>query len=182
MTDKGLYPWMTPHPTPALMAPPATPLAAPPPGSTCPARVAVAAQGARILVVDAERLNRSALEDFLRAAGFAVIEFTADGIPGLGQLRDDLPDLVLLDLPPDAAAGSAPTAPAALLQAMQHDRRLREVPVIVLTSHADLAQRLAALQCGAADFLVTPSDPRAGREDARRPAGPHRCADRAAEP
>ena len=114
------------------------------------------ASGARVAVVDAERLNRSALEDFLRAAGFAVIEFTASGIPSLQQLRDDLPELVLLDLPP----GTAGAAPSALLQAMQQDRRLREVPVIVLTSHADLSQRLTALQCGAADFLVTPIDPR----------------------
>ena len=112
---------------------------------------------ARVAVVDAELLNRAALEDFLRASGYAVASPAGPGWPDLQRLRDELPDLVLLDLPPDAAASAAPLA---LLRQWQQDRHLRAVPVIVLTAHADLPQRLAALEAGATDFLVTPIDSR----------------------
>ena len=107
---------------------------------------------ANIVVIDDEPLNTAALVEFLRAAGYRQVTGLSGADVTAQALRDEQPDLLLLDL------GAAPARAFDVLHWMQDDRVLRHVPVIVLTADRDLPSRLHALELGAADCLVKPID------------------------
>lgn len=99
-----------------------------------------------ILVVDDEVQIRRLLRLTLEAAGFAVRE-AATGQLGLDEVVRRAPDLLVLDMGlPD-------------LGGLEVLRRLREwsrVPVLVLTVRAAEADKVAALDAGADDYLTKP--------------------------
>lgn len=103
---------------------------------------------ARILVVDDEPWVRDLLCEFLRAEGYTVTQAaTAD--EAFGALRQDSPDLVLLDIGlPD-------------IDGLDVLRRLRAADpglgVIILTGNQDVVLARAGLQIGAVDCLFKPS-------------------------
>ncbi len=92
--------------------------------------------------VDIGKLLKLELED----AGFAVTHCDS-GIRGLSAIREQNPDLVVLDLGlPDL--GGAEIA-----------RRLRqtsEIPIIILTAADDVATKVEMLNSGADDYLAKP--------------------------
>ncbi len=140
----------TPPPAPAasLRRRRARPDAAPPAGA------AQARADASLVIVDDEALNSEPLAAFLRGVGYLRIAILRFDEATAQTLSDEQPDLVLLGLALNPANGFG------LLGAMQADRTLRHVPVIALTSEDDRANRLRALELGAADFLVRPVDAR----------------------
>ncbi len=103
----------------------------------------------RLLVVDDERLIRWSLEQTLEKAGYEVA--TAEtGAAALAALRDEPPDLVLLDLKlPD-------------LDGLQVLRQIRElqprVQVVIMTAYADVGTAVEAMRLGAYDYLPKPID------------------------
>jgi diguanylate cyclase (GGDEF)-like protein len=109
--------------------------------------------GSRVVIVDDEPLNSAELEAFLRSLGYRHVVTVAPGAETLDALRDERPDLVLLDL--------ALRQPSAfdVLGWMRTDRLLRHVPVVVITERDERPNRLRALQLGAGDYLVKPIDP-----------------------
>ena len=112
-----------------------------------------AGANARIVIVDEEPLNSAELEAFLRPLGYQHVVALTPAQATLDALRDEWPDVVLLELTlrePNAFA---------LLGWMKADRALRNVPVIVIATHDDRSNRLRALKLGAAEFLVKPIDP-----------------------
>ncbi len=114
--------------------------------------LALAPAQAGIVVIDDEPLNSTALVEFLHGAGYHRVTSLLGPEATLRALRDELPDLLLLEL------GSSQPDAFELMQQMQADSLLRRVPVIVLTAQHDRASRLRALELGAADFLVKPVD------------------------
>ena len=121
-------------------------------GAALWADAARAPADASIVVVDDEPLNTAALADFLRGAGYRRVLSLSASAATPQALRDEQPDLVLLELALNQADAFD------VLRWMQADRLLRHVPVIVLTAQDELADRLRALELGAADFLVKPID------------------------
>ena len=119
---------------------------------TSPAEPQLGAR-ARIVVVDDEPLNSAELEAFLRSLGFQHVVAVAPGADMLDMLRDERPDLILLEL-----ALREPTA-FDVLGWMNTDRLLRHVPVIAITAQDEREERLRALKLGASDYLVKPIDP-----------------------
>ncbi len=113
---------------------------------------AAGAAGPGIVVIDDEPLNTVSLTELLCGAGYGRIQVLAGDEATIQVLRDEQPDLVLLDLAPAA------TSPYELLRLLRADRLLRHVPVIALASHDDRASRLRALDLGATDYLVKPVD------------------------
>jgi two-component system, OmpR family, KDP operon response regulator KdpE len=101
---------------------------------------------ARILVVDDEPQIRKFLRISLGAYGYEVIE-AARGEEGIGKCATESPDLVILDLGlPD-------------LDGQQVIARIREwskVPIIVLSVRAAEAEKVAALDAGAEDYVTKP--------------------------
>ena len=114
---------------------------------------ASACADARIVIVDDEPLNSTQLETFLGTLGYKHVVILAPGQATPDSLRDERPDLVMLEL--------TLLEPGAfdILAWIKTDRSLRDVPVIVTTSQDDRPSRLRALKLGAADFLVKPIDP-----------------------
>ncbi len=112
-----------------------------------------ACTGARIAIVDDEPLNSAELEAFLRSLGYRHVVSVASGADTLDALRDERPDLILLDI--------ALRQPSAfdILGCMNADRLLRHVPVVVITERDERPNRLRALELGAGDYLVKPIDP-----------------------
>jgi diguanylate cyclase len=108
---------------------------------------------ARIAIVDAEPLTCAELEAFLRSLGYLQVVTVAPDADVLDTLREERPDLVLLDL-----ALREPTA-FEVLGWMGTDRLLRHVPVIAVTAQDERPNRLRALKLGATDYLVKPIDP-----------------------
>lgn len=108
-----------------------------PPAATMPAR---------ILVIDDEPQIRRFLDISLRAQGYAV-ESAATGGDGLAALATRGADLVILDLGlPDRDGHD-------VLRAL---REWSQVPVVLLTVRAGEAEKVAALDAGANDYVTKP--------------------------
>jgi predicted signal transduction protein with EAL and GGDEF domain len=150
---------MSAPPVPATALPAAAGLA------EAPDSPAAALAPARILVIDDEPLAAAELVELLHALGHPLASALPPAPPGpsaaapsastaaaglLAGLRDERPDLLLLEL-------SGPSA-LALLQALQADRLLRDVPVIATQAEDRPADRLRALQLRATDVLLKPLD------------------------
>ncbi|MFI9100470.1 response regulator transcription factor [Streptomyces fildesensis] len=109
-------------------------------------RVDPAGRG-RVLVVDDDAAIRRSLGRGLRLDGFRVTE--ADGgRAALAGLRDDPPDVVVLDISMPDISG------------IEVCRTLREdgndIPVLMLSALDEVADRVAGLQAGGDDYLVKP--------------------------
>jgi two-component system, OmpR family, KDP operon response regulator KdpE len=103
-------------------------------------------EGVRVLVVDDERAIRRFLQAALDAHGYAVFE-AASGEEAIRSVLADRPDLVILDLGlPD-------------VEGIEVTRRLREwssIPIIILSVREQEADKIAALDAGADDYLTKP--------------------------
>lgn len=81
--------------------------------------------------------------------GYTFIE-ARDGDEALEKIRDEMPDLVLLDLKMPKRNGLD------VLKEISTNEALRDIPVIVLTVVDDVHDRIEALKNGASDFLLKP--------------------------
>src|SRR5581483_7200015 len=103
----------------------------------------------RILIVEDNEDSRDALSRRLQRRGFDVI-LAANGREGIGQVRAEKPDLVLMDLNMPEMDG---------WEATRHLRAAEEtrlVPVIALTAHALTGDRERALAAGCNDYHAKP--------------------------
>jgi len=104
----------------------------------------------RVLVVDDEPRMTRFIRLNLEHDGFLVSE-AANGTQALSQLRDQLPDLVLLDvLMPDIDG----------FETLSLIREISSVPVIMLTARGDEDDRVRGLELGADDYVTKPFSPR----------------------
>jgi two-component system KDP operon response regulator KdpE len=99
-----------------------------------------------VLVVDDEPHLRRTLAISLRASGYAV-SAVADGRAALQAVRDDLPDLIVLDLGLPDLDG---------VEVLRRVRTTSEVPVIVLSARTDSVDKVEALDAGADDYVTKP--------------------------
>jgi two-component system KDP operon response regulator KdpE len=112
----------------------------------------MAAPSARrqILVVDDEPRMIRFIRLNLEHDGFDVSE-AANGARALTQLRDRLPDLVLLDVMMPELDG---------FETLRLVREISTVPVIMLTAKGDEDDRVRGLELGADDYITKPFSPR----------------------
>ena len=100
----------------------------------------------KILVIEDEPTVREMLVLNLRAEGFEVLE-TGDGVEGLNLAREQLPDLLLLDLMLPSLDG---------ISVCRMLRRSSKVPIIMLTARGAELDRIMGLESGADDYVVKP--------------------------
>ena len=122
-------------------------------GDSFPLRSGFDAVDSVIMIVDDELLNIEMTQAFLQDAGYSRFISTNQSENAVELMRRDPPHVLLLDLNMPKVGGMQ------ILAALHQDERLRLIPVIVLTSHADSATKLQALSLGAMDFLSKPVDP-----------------------
>ncbi|MFN7940695.1 MAG: sigma-54 dependent transcriptional regulator [Thermoanaerobaculia bacterium] len=104
-------------------------------------------QRAAILVVDDEASIRESLRMILEFENYRVEE-AANGLEGLRKVRERPPDAVVLDIRMPEMDG---------LETLRELReRGYEMPVVVVSGHADIASAVEATRRGAFDFLEKP--------------------------
>ena len=104
----------------------------------------------RLLLVDDDATLRVPLAEYLSRQGFAVTE--ADSAARARTvLRDEVPDLVLLDIMMPGEDG---------LSLCRHVVEARDIPVILLTAKGKATDRIVGLEIGADDYVVKPFEPR----------------------
>jgi DNA-binding response OmpR family regulator len=103
-----------------------------------------------ILVVDDEPRMIRFIRLNLEHDGFIVSE-ARDGSQALAQLRDRLPDLVLLDVMMPELDG---------FETLRLLREISAVPVIMLTAKGEEDDRVRGLELGADDYITKPFSPR----------------------
>ena len=106
---------------------------------------------ANILICDDEKNIRRTLAMVLEGLGHRILE-AASGEEALGMLETEELDLVILDVRLPRMNGIE------ALQAIRAKPQLAELPVIMISGHASLAEAVHSVQLGANDFLEKPLD------------------------
>jgi adenylate cyclase len=102
-----------------------------------------------VLVADDDKNIRELLQTSLEMSGCRVLP-AADGLEALAILAREPVDLALLDLSMPGKGGLE------VCRAMRAEKRTRLIPVMIVTGHD--AERLAAIDSGADEFLGKPFD------------------------
>lgn len=106
----------------------------------------------RILVVDDEPSISGFIRRGLIFEGYAV-ETVADGREALKQVRDNPPDLLLLDL---MLPGIDGIEICRRIRSAEEAEGLPPLPVLMLTARDAVSDRVIGLEAGADDYLVKP--------------------------
>jgi two-component system phosphate regulon response regulator PhoB len=104
---------------------------------------------ARILVIEDEPDIRQVLDYNLRLAGHDVVS-APRGQDGLRLVREQRPDLVLLDLMLPDLPGTE------VCRAIKDDTATRSIPVMMLTAKGEEIDRVVGFELGADDYLTKP--------------------------
>ncbi len=107
----------------------------------------------RILVVEDQEDNRRIMRDMLRKAGFEVLEATT-GEQGVILAETHMPDLILMDIQMPVLDGYEAT------RRIKSIPKLKEIPIIVVTSYALSGEDAKAQAAGAAGYVSKPFSPR----------------------
>lgn len=102
-----------------------------------------------ILIIDDDVLSVKLISFLLQDTGYRVLQ-AYDGKEALLILRKYQPNLVLLDVSMPQMDG---------FEVCRWIRRTSDVPIIFLTAHANLEERVLGLQTGGDDYIVKPFDP-----------------------
>ncbi|MBL6651141.1 MAG: response regulator [Reyranella sp.] len=106
---------------------------------------------ARILVVDDVADNVEILRMRLQSLGYEVV-VAMDGEQALAKVREELPDLVLLDIMMPKIDGLE------VVRRLKADTTLPFIPVILVTAKATPKDVVAGLDAGGDDYLTKPID------------------------
>jgi two-component system, OmpR family, KDP operon response regulator KdpE len=100
----------------------------------------------KVLLVDDDTTLRRTLGIGLRAEGHEVL-MAADGRTALQALREDRPDIVVLDLGLPDLSG---------IEVLRQLRGWSTTPVVVLSARAESAEKVEVLDLGADDYVTKP--------------------------
>ncbi len=104
----------------------------------------------RILIVEDEVKLAKVIVDYLQASGFETFSI-ADGARVAPWIRENSPDLVLLDLTLPGRDG---------MDICKEVRTFSPVPIIMITARIEEIDRLLGLELGADDYICKPFSPR----------------------
>jgi pilus assembly protein CpaE len=107
----------------------------------------------KVLVVDDDLNIQRVLVFTLKQEGFEVL-VASDGEAGVEMARSAEPDLILMDVAMPKLDGYAATQ-----QIRAAEKSGTRVPIIMLTSEADVGERVKGLRAGADDDIVKPFHP-----------------------
>jgi pilus assembly protein CpaE len=103
----------------------------------------------RVLVIDDDEGILKLIEMALRPRGYEVIS-AVDGALGLNIIRNDRPDVVILDkMMPDMDGYE-------VARRVRREPSLAQIPILIITAAAELSEKLDAFNAGADDVLVKP--------------------------
>lgn len=103
-----------------------------------------------ILIVEDEQRLAQLLSDYLQKSGYDT-HLIANGTAAVSWIRENRPDLVLLDLMLPGKDG---------MDICKEVRVFSEVPIIMVTARVEEIDRLLGLELGADDYICKPFSPR----------------------
>jgi two-component system cell cycle response regulator DivK len=106
-----------------------------------------------VLYVEDNEFNRKIVRQLLSRTGYRLVE-ASDGEGALDLVREDRPDLVLMDVQLPRMSGLDAT------RALRADPATADLPVIVVTSFALSGDDQRAMAAGASAYLAKPYSPR----------------------
>jgi CheY-like chemotaxis protein len=106
-----------------------------------------------IFMVDDEPLAIEVTRFHLEEVGFTRFESTTEPLRATALIRELRPAVLLLDLMMPGMTGLQ------LLEQLEAENLLKDVPAIILTASNDPMTKLKALELGATEFLTKPADP-----------------------
>ena len=104
----------------------------------------------KILVVDDEVDIVDFIDDYLTGEGYEVIK-AYDGVEALDKMRQDLPDLVVLDVMLPGLDG---------FEVCKQMRTESTVPILMVTAKDTDVDKIVGLEIGADDYMPKPFNPR----------------------
>ncbi|MFI3210634.1 MAG: response regulator transcription factor [Peptostreptococcaceae bacterium] len=103
----------------------------------------------KVLIIDDEIHIVELLKFNLDVNGYEV-DFAYDGLDGFIKMKDDTPDIILLDWMLPGITGID------MLKKIRKDEILRNVPVIMLTAKNMESDKIEGLEVGADDYITKP--------------------------
>src|ERR1700741_3216615 len=107
-------------------------------------------QDKRILIVDDTPENITILSGLLTAYQKVV---ATNGEKALALVRDNIPDLILLDVEMPGMNGFE------VCRQLKQDTETQKIPIIFLTGNLDKKMTVEGFKLGASDFMTKPFDP-----------------------
>ena len=107
----------------------------------------------RVLVVEDDKDIAELIGHYLQRAGHAV-EIAGSGTVGLRRVKEEPPDLLVLDLMLPGMDGLL------VCQTLRSDPATAAIPIIMLTARGEEAERVTGLELGADDYVTKPFSPR----------------------
>jgi diguanylate cyclase (GGDEF)-like protein len=102
-----------------------------------------------ILIVDDNPTNLSVLSIALKAAGYK-IRVAMDGESAIEQVKEDAPELILLDVQMPGIDGFETCL------RLKADQATQDIPIIFITASTDLDNKVKGLSVGAVDYITKP--------------------------
>ena len=103
----------------------------------------------KILIVEDESDLAGALKMRFEATGFSV-EIAVDGQEALQKVRDNTPDLIILDIMLPKIDGYK------VSRMLKFDDKYKNIPIIMLTAKAQEKDKELGLQVGANAYIIKP--------------------------
>ncbi len=104
---------------------------------------------AKVLIVEDEETLARTLADKLRGDGYTAMT-AHDGEAGLDKIREDHPDLIILDIMLPKLDGLS------LCRIVRRDPATAHIPIIMLTARGTEVDKIVGLESGADDYVVKP--------------------------
>lgn len=101
----------------------------------------------KILIVEDESKLRHSIEEILSKEGYTILS-AADGEEGLQLAKDQMPDIILLDLILPKKDGFS------MLQELKGSDDTQKIPVVVLSNLSEVEEVGRALELGANRYFV----------------------------
>lgn len=102
-----------------------------------------------VLVADNDQVTTQIIEAALAQIGFRACT-AHDGQSALRQIRETTPDLILLDVAMPDGSGIE------ICRRLQTEPGLGQIPVIFISSHEELAIKVASFDAGGVDYITKP--------------------------
>ena len=107
---------------------------------------------AKVAIIDDEIWTIAVVKKYLKDAGFENLIDISDAEQALETIRNEQPDIVLLDVRMPKLSGMD------ILKELRNGAIASNTPVVIFTSASDKATKVKALNLGASDFLEKPVD------------------------
>lgn len=106
---------------------------------------------AKILIVEDDDEIIMLLSNRLTASGYSVLT-AYDGIDGLNKAREEIPDLIILDISLPKMNGYE------LCRLLKFDEKYKKIPILILTAKGQQTDKEIGREVNADDYVTKPFD------------------------